>query len=244
MQILSLGNSFAQDAQRYLHRIAEADGVKLDTFNLYIGACPLSRHYRSMLSERADYTLEMNGKSTGFKVSLKEALLNRNWDVVTLQQVSHESTNYDNYQPYLDQLVAYIRHCVPKAKIAIQQTWAYEKGSRNLQEKMGYREPEEMFRDLEKAYKKAAEDIQADIVIPSGEVFQALQAAGIEKLHRDTLHASLGLGRYALGLIWYAVLTGRDVQANGLASFDEEISPEQIQIAKNCVEQVYKKYIN
>lgn len=244
MQILSLGNSFAQDAQRYLHWIAEADGVKLDTFNLYIGACPLSRHYRNMLSERPDYTLEMNGKSTGFKVSLKEALLNRNWDVVTLQQVSHESTDYENYQPYLDQLAAYIRRCVPKAKIAIQQTWTYEKGSRNLQEKMGYQEPEEMFRDLEMAYKKAAEDIRADIVIPSGEVFLAMQAAGIEKLHRDTLHASLGLGRYALGLIWYAVLTGRDVQANGFTSFDEEISPEQIRIAKNCVEQVYKKYIN
>ena len=30
----------------------------------------------------------MNGEMTGFKVSLKEALLNREWDIITVQQVS------------------------------------------------------------------------------------------------------------------------------------------------------------
>ena len=41
MNILSIGNSFSQDAQRYLHDIAKADGVVLSAFNLYIGGCPL-----------------------------------------------------------------------------------------------------------------------------------------------------------------------------------------------------------
>ncbi len=77
MNILSIGNSFSQDAHRYLHRIAKADGYILNTFNLYIGGCPLSLHYRNMLSEERAYMLEMNGESTGFKVSLKDALLNR-----------------------------------------------------------------------------------------------------------------------------------------------------------------------
>ena len=83
MNILSIGNSFSQDAQRYLHRIARADKVELNTFNLYIGGCPLSLHYQNILSEERRYTLEMNGSSTGFYVSLKEGLLNREWDVVT-----------------------------------------------------------------------------------------------------------------------------------------------------------------
>ncbi|MBQ7793144.1 MAG: DUF4886 domain-containing protein [Clostridia bacterium] len=77
MNILSIGNSFSQDAQRYLHAIARADGFELNTFNLYIGGCPLSLHYRNMLSEKDAYSLEMNGQSTGFYVSLKEALLSR-----------------------------------------------------------------------------------------------------------------------------------------------------------------------
>ncbi len=37
MYILSMGNSFSQDAQRYLHRIAAADGVEFYICNLFIG---------------------------------------------------------------------------------------------------------------------------------------------------------------------------------------------------------------
>ena len=37
MNVLSIGNSFSQDAQRYLHRIAKVDSFTLNTFNLYIG---------------------------------------------------------------------------------------------------------------------------------------------------------------------------------------------------------------
>ncbi len=242
MNILSIGNSYSQDAQRYLSRIAEADGVELDTYNLMIGGCPLSRHHRNMLSEKAVYGLEINGKPTGFQVSLKEALLNRDWDVITVQQASHFSTKYSTYQPYLHNLVKYIRLCVPQAKIYIQQTWAYEQGSARLQEKAGYTEQKDMFNDLKKAYAQAAEDEKLDGIIPSGEVFQALLANGIEKVHRDTFHASLGLGRYTLGLMWYKVITGKDIQDNTFCKFDEEVTDEQIAIAKKSVNEVYARY--
>ncbi len=238
MNILSIGNSFSQDAQRYLHRIAKADGFTLNTFNLYIGGCPLSLHYRNMLSEQSVYALEMNGESTGFKVSLKDALLNRDWDVVTIQQASAKSVNYDTYQPYLDRIVEFIKLCVPKAKIAIHQTWAYEQDSQKLNELMGYKEHTEMFADLKKAYNQAFEDINADIMIPSGEAFQKLIANGIEKVHRDTYHASLGLGRYTLGLLWYAVLSGNDIKNNSFCDFDEDVTEAEIATAKKSVAEV------
>lgn len=243
MNILSIGNSFSQDGQRYLHQIAKADGFALDAFNLCIGGCPLSTHYRNMLSEKKSYLLEMNGKSTGFFISLQEALLNRNWDVVTVQQVSDQAVRYETYQPYLNSLVEYIRHCVPKAKIVIQQTWAYKPGSPRLCEQMGYADHPQMFRDVQAAYEKAAEEIRADIVIPSGEVMQALLANGIETVHRDNIHASLGVGRYALGLTWYAALTGRDICGNPFADFDEEVTPEQMEIAQKCVKKVCRNFI-
>lgn len=242
MEVLSIGNSFSKDAQRYLHEIAKADGVELSAFNLYIGGCPLSRHYRNMLSEEKTYTLEMNGTSTGFNVSLKEALLNRVWDVVTVQQVSTQSPDYDTYQPYLDKLVEYIRLCAPKAKVVVHQTWAYEQGSQRLTEKMGYSDYKDMLRDVVTSYQTAAERIGADYIIPSGETFGAMLENGIEKIHRDSNHASLGLGRYALGLIWYKALTGNDVMENTFRDFDEEVSAEQIAIAKKCVQKVANKY--
>lgn len=238
MNILSIGNSFSQDAQRYLHQIAKADGVDIRSFNLYIGGCSLSKHYRNMLSGEREYTLEMNGNSTGFSVSLKDALLNCDWDVITVQQVSLESPNYDTYQPYLDKLVEYVRLCVPKAKIAVHQTWAYEQGSKLLNEELKYSDCKEMLRDIINAYQKAAEHIRADYIIPSGEVFGAMLESGIEKIHRDAFHASLGIGRYALGLIWYRVLTGNDVANNLFNAFDEEVSAEEIAIAKKCVLEV------
>ena len=239
MNILSIGNSFSQDAQRYLHRIAKADGFDLNTFNLYMGGCPLSLHYRNMISEERAYTLEMNGESTEFKVSLKDALLNRDWDVVTIQQVSSKSPYYETFQPYLDKIVEYVRLCVPKAKIAIHQTWAYEQDSHRLNVELGYNNHTDMFRDVKASYEKAAEEINADFVIPSGEVFQSLIESGIEKVHRDTFHASYGIGRYALGLLWYFILSGNDVKNNTFCDFDEEISKTDIEIAKECVVEIY-----
>ncbi|MGN1128615.1 MAG: DUF4886 domain-containing protein, partial [Candidatus Flemingiibacterium sp.] len=44
LKVLSIGNSFSQDAQRWLHDIAAADGVELLAKNLYIGGCSLERH--------------------------------------------------------------------------------------------------------------------------------------------------------------------------------------------------------
>ena len=242
MNVLSIGNSFSQDAQRYLHQIARSDGVKLNAFNLYIGGCSLSQHYRNILGEQREYTLEMNGNDTGFKVSLKEALLNRDWDIVTVQQVSHQSPRQDTYQPYLNYLVDYIRCLVPEAKIAIHQTWAYEQGSDLLHKELKFCSHQEMLSNIVSAYQKAAQDINADYIIPSGEVFGALLENGIEKIHRDTFHASLGLGRYALGLTWYSSLTGNDITGNSFADFDEEVSDEEIAIAQKCVSKVCAVY--
>lgn len=238
MNILSIGNSFSQDAQRYLHRIAKSDAFTLNTFNLYIGGCTLSLHYRNMISEERAYTLEMNGESTGFAVSLKDALLNRNWDVVTIQQASYQSPYYETYRPYLYKIVEYIRQCVPKAKIAIHQTWAYEQDSHRLNVELGYNNHIDMFKDIESAYENAFKAVNADLLIQSGKLFLKLIESGIEKVHRDTFHASLGLGKYALGMLWYSILSGNNVQNNTFCDFDEEISKEDIKTAKECVTEI------
>ncbi len=240
MNVLSIGNSFSMDAQRYIHRIARADGFALTTVNLYIGGCALSRHHRNMLSEERAYELEVNGERSGFFVSLKEALLNRDWDIITLQQVSGFSVNYDTYQPYLNELVSYVRKFAPKAKLAIHQTWAYEEGSERLVKELGYKSHADMFTDVEKAYEKAAKDVGADMIIPSGEALERLISKGVEKVHRDTYHLSYGLGRYTVGLLWYSVLSGNDITENTFADLDEEVSEREIALAKESVSETVK----
>ena len=208
MNILAIGNSFSQDATRYLHAIARSMGKKWNTANLYIGGCPLEKHFRNMHTEAPAYELQWNGVNTGFYVSLKEALLSRSWDIITLQQASHHSAFYESYQPYLNELAAYVRALCPKAKLYIHQTWAYEANSAKL-EGVAFPTPEAMFTAVEQAYAKAAEDIRADGIIPSGRLMLALSENA--PVHRDTYHASLGLGRLALGLLWYRTLSGESI---------------------------------
>lgn len=235
MRVLAIGNSFSQDATRYLHNIARADGVKLDVANLYIGGCPLDKHYRNMLSGRDVYDLQYNGHATGFPVSMEDALLNRAWDVVTLQQASYNSCKKNTFDPYITELADYVRQCQPQAKVVIHQTWAYEDGSQKLLEVAKYDTAANMFRDIKEAYDIAAKTIEADGIIPAGQLFMDLLGKGIPSVQRDTFHASYGLGRYALGLLWYRMLTGADVTENTFRDLDEETPEEQIALAKKCV---------
>lgn len=234
MKVLAIGNSFSQDATRYLQSIAQADGEKMKVVNLYIGGCPLRLHYINALEDRRNYAIQFHGESLGFFSSIKEALISDDWDVVTLQQASHQSFDYDTYQPYLTLLADYVRKYCPKTKIYIHQTWAYEDGTERLHN-VGYENSADMFSDIQKAYKQAFDDIQADGVIASGALMQALLNNGIERVHRDGFHASFGVGRYALALLWYKVLTGKDIENNSFTEFDEEITQEQIRIAKQCI---------
>ena len=194
------------------------------------------------MADLKKYELCINGHASGFLVSIKEALVSRKWDYVTFQQGSAVSVDYGTYQPYLTELSAYVKKYAPEAKQVIHQTWAYEQGSSLLQEKMGYTDQKDMFDDIKKAYDKALKDINAEFIIPSGEVFQELLKEGAKTVHRDTFHASLGLGRYALALLWYVMLTGKDVEDNSFRDFDVTITEEEISLAKKCVKAIAEKY--
>ena len=238
MKVLAIGNSFSEDGTKYLHQVAKAAGVDMKVVNLSIGGCPLRLHIAISMGDYRNYGMILNGMASGFKVSIKEALLSDEWDVVTIQQVSQLSVNYDTFQPYLNYMADYIRMHAPKAKLYLQQTWAYEEGSRRLCEELKYEKAEDMLKGIRMSYRKAAEDIGADGIIPSGEVMYEMVKRGIEKVHRDTFHAKLGIGRYALGLTWYATLTGNDVMNNPFTELMEPAAEEEMHIARACVHDI------
>ena len=233
MRVLAIGNSFSSDAMRYLHRIAEAEETEIKTVNLFIGGCPLSRHYANMHSGAPEYDFEFNGERTGIKVSLMQALQSDIWDVVTLQQASSLSIDYDTYQPYLNALAEYVRIHAPKARIYIHQTWAYEEGSKRLCSELGYARRNDMYNDLKASYLKAASVLGAP-VIPSGRVFEELSQMGVKGLYRDTFHASLGIGRLALGMVWYETLTNKSCTSENTLRLDEPVSKNDLEAVRIC----------
>ena len=237
MNILMIGNSYTVDCSRYLHRIARAGGAVINTTCLYIGGCPLDRHFRNMHSGEEAYELYANGEPTGFKVSLGDALVIREWDVITFQQASFKSFDYETYQPYLDEVADYARTLCPKAKFIIHQTWPDADTSPRL-EGFGFQNNGEMFKALEAAYEKAAKAIGAEDIVRDGQLIYALYEAGLRPVWRDNGHISLGIGRYAAALLWYKKLTGNNIWANTFADFDEPIAPEDVEKIKTIVDTI------
>ncbi len=238
MKILSIGNSFSQDAQRYLHRLAKHEGVDMKTVNLYIGGCPLRTHYLNILDDTVAYEFQFNGEPTGLKVSIRQALRSDQWDYVTIQQASGQSARFETYEPYLETVASYVKKYCPTAKLLIHQTWAYETGSEKLANQLVFANDEQMFAAVEAAYNKAAETISADGIIPSGKAMLTLSKAGLP-VHRDTYHANFGYGRYLLALVWFKYLTGRDITENTFNDFDVPVTEEERKIVIDAVNAVF-----
>lgn len=241
IQVLSIGNSFSHDAHRYLHELAWSEGVDMQTVNLYIGGCSLERHFRNMKGDKREYVLEVNGQSAeGFLTGIREALTARSWDIVTLQQASHESYREETYEPYLKELAAYVRENCPKAKLFLQQTWGYESGSERIRQH-GFETYDEMFGQVMDCYDRAAEEIGADGILPGGLAFQYALRKGIGRIHRDTFHASLGAGRFLLALVWYGCITGKDISHVRFDRFDERVDEREYRIVTEAAEAAIRK---
>ena len=219
MKLLSIGNSFSQDAHKWLSPLAEAYGGQIDAVNLYIGGCPLEAHWNNYVSGEAVYDLELNGEKLR-KISISESLQSDDWDVITLQQASRFCGDPTTYEPYLTNLADAIRDACPTAVLWLHQTWAYETDfSHEWFEGYGY-DQARMYRQLMEANRSAARKLNCPI-LPVGEVIQHIRTScpgfdyrnGGLSLNRDGFHLSRLYGRYAAALTWFACLTGADIHA-------------------------------
>ena len=220
MNILAIGNSFSQDALRYLHDIAASGGYDTHIVNLFIGGCSLETHFKNMQSGEAVYDHEINGQAADCKISLADALAERAWDVITLQQCSGYSGIVDSYYPFANELAAYVRRKAPGAKLMIHQTWAYDVKSDHPHFPFYDRSQNRMYSALSEAYNRLAETLRAPL-IPVGDCIQTLRET--EEFHaehgrslcRDGYHLHLVYGRYAAAACWYECVIGGDITTNG-----------------------------
>lgn len=227
MKVLSIGNSFSQDAHKWLHKLAEINDVDLQAVNLYIGGCSLETHWKNTKEDNAHYEYEINGDYTGKKVSINEALKLEKWDIITVQQVSGLSGIYETYEPYLSVILSVVKAEQPDAKIFFHQTWAYEQDSNHPDFKRYDNSQTAMFKCIEKCSEKAAKSINADL-IPSGKVIQTLRETVPEfdynngglSLCRDGFHLSLDYGRYAAAATWLHTITGKKINVSDFEDFD------------------------
>lgn len=232
MKILAIGNSFSEDATAYLYQIAQAGGKNIKVVNLYIGGCSLERHWKNVEGNIADYDYQLNGNYSDRKISIKEALMEEEWDVVTLQQCSGLSGLEESYYPFIERLSEYVSSLAPKAVQWIHKTWAYEKDSNHGEFIYYERSQEKMYEELTKAYDHAAEKLSLSL-IPCGDVIQHLRSLtafdygnGGLSLCRDGFHMNIPYGRYALALTWYAILLQGDILSNTFVPLTNDVQTD------------------
>jgi hypothetical protein len=228
-KVLAIGNSFSQDATKYLKDIADSGNMKVKVVNLFIGGCSLETHAYNLANNLAYYSYELNSAPAKRMVSIPEALMEEKWDVVTIQQASHFSGKPETYEPYGSQLLDCIKTLAPQAKVYFHMTWAYEHDSTHgafpnydcSQSKMY-----QCICDTVDAF-SATHQIP---VIPAGKLIQNLRqtpefdyANGGLSLCRDGAHLSLNYGRFALAALWLRKLAGITVKAEAFEDFDPNL---------------------
>lgn len=243
MKILSIGNSFSIDAHAFLHTLSEQHGENLSMVNLAIGGCSLKTHWENVVGNNANYLHIVNGGEPSEQlVAIEEVLKAERFDVVTLQQVSHFSGKYETYQPYLNDLISYVRSFQPSADFYFHRTWAYEIDSAHGDFTLYDRDQKQMYKEICQVTEKVCLETGLT-VIPSGDVIQAMRERidifdyknGGESLCCDGFHLSHTYGRYAAALTWLATITGKRVKPLPFKELSTDITTKICDIVNEIV---------
>ena len=211
MKILFIGNSFSQNATRYIRQISDG---KLFVRNLYIGGCSLETHAKNIVNDAPAYQYQVDGKALAM-TSIKSALLCEEWDIVSVQQVSSLSGVYDSYFPYIDTVLDEVKKYRPNARIVFHRTWAYNYGSQHPGYANYNNDTDLMNEMIEQTAAKIAEKYSFDVIPTGVAVYKGLntpefdiRAGGIPLTAPDMFHLSSTYGEYLAGLVLYRFFTG------------------------------------
>ncbi|MFC7685266.1 DUF4886 domain-containing protein [Ureibacillus sp. GCM10028918] len=256
IKILSIGNSFSQDIQSEIEEIAHSAGVDLIVGNLYRSGESLEGHWKQAANSRKSYQYQKKSIFNGEwniqdrkRVSLKDGLVDEEWDYITLQQTSGKSGIYRTYNPYLGKLMEYIgsHGKNPDATLALHMPWAYSKNSTNKFFPYYGRNQTTMYRAIVAASQKVMNNHNFSIVLPTGTAIQnarshAQMNSFDDELTADGYHLGV-LGDYIGGLVLFQTFIA---EANDKDLFKdvtykpEEITEEQAYLAKLAAKEAVK----
>lgn len=269
LKVLMLGNSFSICVGKMLPAIANASGTHaLELTSACIGGCPLRLHWENIMRSENDpdarqYAVKVWRSRDLSEEDLPEDSINNlikkaDWDIITIQQASHESWDYQNYQPFAASLAAYIKKHAPKSEIVIQQTWAYNENDARIDPQNGQEwgfDQAGMYERAAAAYRRLAAETGFR-VIPSGLAVQNVRALGplpvpqpeggapltgraadVVGADGDNIHLN-ARGEFLQACVWYSFLFGEP--ADGITFTPENIDANYGQTLKDCAQAAVK----
>ena len=172
LKVLTIGNSFADSVFSFTTELANTfPDCKLILDRANLGGCSLEKHWNLHIKAEKNANFKpyyIYGDKSIPHYTLRSKLTERKWDIVTIQQVSRGSWDYNTFQPYADNLIKLIRELAPQAEIVVHQTWSYRADAPEFKpgHKWGFGQ-QEMYNRLDDAYSKLAEKHNLR-VIPTG----------------------------------------------------------------------------
>ena len=244
LKILAIGNSFSVDAMEYVYQIAKEVGYEEVVLgNLYIGGCSLQTHAQNLKSRSKSYTYYYNSSGkwqNKGSSNVQETINAEEWDYVSLQQVSGNSGMAETYEPYLTELIDYVKEHAPQAEIFWHMTWAYPAGSDYSSFKnYGYNQAT-MYNAIVNTVKdKILNREEISFVIPVGTAIQNVRTSYYgDRLSRDNLHLSYDIGRYIASMMWVKQISG--VGIDGVTYIPSvAITPRLLSTIKEAVNNAY-----
>jgi len=206
LNILMIGNSFADDTIFYVRRIAESIGLTINVYDAYIGGCTIEQHYTNINSGEALYSMRStNGSNWVYQnnMSLIDIVEYDSWDIITFQQASAEAgigSSYAYLQPLVEKVKSKAKNCDPE--ICWHQTWAYDDDYSEYYDYFSRYDnsSEAMYVAIQEAYRtQVVESGLFSKTIFNGTAVREMRSTFMNSsFSRDGKHMSLVHGRYLL----------------------------------------------
>src|SRR5690242_19925535 len=171
VRLLVIGNSFSENATRYLPDLAKSGGHELVIARAQKGGCSLEQHWRALAAALVN-AQDSRGKIYKGK-SLLDFMRGTNWDMITIQQYSWLSGDPATYSPFAANLVRELKKLQPNAEVVIHETWPYRSDAKKfglIGLKINAQNQKEMWEALHRNYWNLANQLHAPI-IPTGDAF-------------------------------------------------------------------------
>ena len=257
INILMIGNSFCYYYVEELYGIAKEAGVKMRVCNLYYSGCSLVQHWDWLRGDEAKYeyvTTDENGRKGKKNISMRVALQQQNWDVISLQLGSADVENPDRSKGYAKGLYEFLKREFPLSTHYWHQTWTYQVGYNRANGKVENKEQQDARHERNRSIAYAIATANEVPIIPSGDAWKLAREnpvvgdvlcarLGVNNDIGDYYHdGDIGGGQYLNACVWFETLTGKSCIGNtwrpNYALSEEKIAALQ-QAAHTAVAGVY-----
>ncbi len=216
IKVLALGNSFSLDSMQYLYGMLNANGYDDIVLGiLYIGGCSLEKHdtYIKEKAPKYKYYKNTDGKWVITNEQTVDFVLNdEEWEIFSLQQSSGESGLADTYEPYITEIIKYVKEngLGEDVEFAWNLTWAYQGDSTHKTFEPNYNSDQMyMYNQILNATKVNVDTHEEfKYIFPVGTTVQNARTSFIgDTFTRDGYHMNYYIGRYMAALTWFTTLT-------------------------------------